>query len=163
MKAVTAHPLFRHAPRKSEVCRLSWLGVVKGRVETGNLCHSRVQSRKRFDGRHVMGLMQRRQRDEPAQFRDDIGIDPNGSREASTAMHDPVPGRDDVAARELLLDPAQNHLQSLLVTRFGAQLPIDQNGAAGVLRDEMSSMSQTFALSFAKNVPTRRSTERSEE
>src|SRR5664279_3946313 len=75
MKAIATDALIMETARQREHRCDVRLRMVEGRIEAGDLRQRRMQARHRFDRQDGMRLMQRRQRNERAQSRDDICID----------------------------------------------------------------------------------------
>ena len=75
----------------------------------------RVKLREGSDGGKIMGLMERRQRNEAAQLVDDRRIDTDGRGIERSAMHHAMPGRDEAMVVELAFDPAQKRGERVLM------------------------------------------------
>ena len=62
MKAVAQDALFIEARRQRKTGSRMALRAVKGRIEAGDLCHTRKMPRGGFNPREIMRLMQGRER-----------------------------------------------------------------------------------------------------
>jgi hypothetical protein len=91
------------------------LRAVEGGVETRHLRQLGVKFRKRRDGVEVVRLMQRRQRNQAGQFVDDIRIDANRAGIVRSAMHDAVPGCDQLPVGKARFEPAKQVCDDVLV------------------------------------------------
>ena len=76
MEPVAPNALFGEPARQREGGSDLRLGMVKRRIETGDLRQGRVQLRDRRDGGEMMRLMQRSERNEASQFGNDLSVDP---------------------------------------------------------------------------------------
>ena len=124
MKAVAADSLVAEAAWQGNSLRDRRLRLVKCRVEAGDLREGRRHLCDGPHGRHVVRLVQRRQRDQRLQLRHDRSVDPRRRGELRAAMDDPVANRDDAMAGEgTALTPRQEKLDRALMTEVGASRP----------------------------------------
>ena len=107
MEAVPPDPLIGEVARQGESGGDLWLVMMEGRVETGDLRQCRKQLGDGGDGGEVMGLVERRERNEPAQLCDHRCIDEHGGGVVRSAMDDAVRRPRPVAGRGSGPQPAQ--------------------------------------------------------
>ena len=157
MESVAPDSLVGQAARQREGGSDLRLGVVKGGVEAGDLRQCRMEFCNCRDGGEMMRLMQRRQWDEAGQFGDHLGIDTHRPLVARPAMHDAVPGRDQLVVREIAV-PSQRRSAASASSWVvpSAQILVDQRRSGAVLGGEMSPVPESCVLAFAKEVLPRR-------
>ena len=76
--------------------------VVEAGVEAGDLWHIGMRIEERFDAFERRGLVQRCQRDQPAQFLQHVRIDPGRREIAAAAVHDAMGDRAQRTGRRVL-------------------------------------------------------------
>jgi hypothetical protein len=150
MKAVAADALIMETARQREHRCDVRLRMVEGRVEAGDLWQRRMQPRHRFDRQDGMRLMQRRQRNERAQSRDDLCIDQCGSREAVSTMHHAVSGGAQMICGEHLFKPLKQGGKCRLMRSCFPEICVDQNVPLRRGRMESGSMTDAVDRAFAK-------------
>ena len=101
MEAVAAHvvlvaPGARHGIR----VRLRRQGAVEAGVEDGDVRDAGERGLRAHDPLDVGGVVQRGERRERPQGRDDVVVDHDGLGEPAAAVHDPVAHRDEVVVVE---------------------------------------------------------------
>ena len=97
MEAVAPHAALAHLARQGEQARDVGLGLMEGRVETGNLRHPRQAAAHDPDRLQVMGLMQRRERHQRLKRLEDGFVDQHRAGKGRAAMDDPVPDGHELA------------------------------------------------------------------
>ena len=100
VEAVAAHALVVEGARQRVAVGVRRMPAVEGGVEAGHLRHVRVDLRREPDRRQVVRLVQRRQRRERGQPRQDGRIDAHRPVVVGTAVHDAVADRPQFEAAE---------------------------------------------------------------
>jgi hypothetical protein len=117
VEAVAAHALGGDGARQGEQLRDFGLAAVEGGVEAGHLRHAGQRGAERVDAGQVVRLVQRRQRNEAAQFVDHGGIEHRSGCEnfcAPCTTRWPTP--------------------AMLPAGFVAVQPVDQQAQGGLVR-----------------------------
>ena len=107
MKSVPAHALIVIGARQGEGVIHKRMAAVEGSVETGDLRRCREGLHRRFDAGNVVGLMERRKRDQGAQPREDRVVDQRRVDQVRPSVHDPMTDRGDRTGVPRLVEPAQ--------------------------------------------------------
>ena len=152
MKTVAPDSLVGQIPRQRIFGGKLRLRAMEGGVETRDLRQRGMKFCQRRDGVEVMRLMQRRQRNETGQFRNDVRIDADRARIAHSAMHDAMPGRDQFTIGKARIEPAQECRHDLFMRRGLRQLLVGQAVSGAILRREMNPVAQSLVGAFANEV-----------
>src|SRR5262245_533577 len=123
MESVAAHAGLVQVGGYREALREVGVGRVKRRVETGDLRQTRPPFEQKRDWRQVVGLVQRRQRNESLQRLEDIAVDENRPRESGSAVHHPVSDRLELDALALFPDELRQMLDRAVVTEIELRVP----------------------------------------
>ena len=97
-----------------------------------------------------MRLVKGRQRNEPGQRRDDIGIYPYRARVDGSAMHHAMAGPDQLMLRKVALQPAKDRFERIFVRASFRQAPVEKLRATPVSRRKADAMVNAFARTVAK-------------
>jgi hypothetical protein len=124
--------------------------MVEGGIEADDLGQFRVQLRDSGDGRQIVGLMQRHQRNETAQLVDDGRIDTDRAGKKRSTMYHPMSGSDRGMVWELALDPAQERGDCVLMGGALCHIPIGQRLFRVFLGDEMHAMADAIEVAVAE-------------
>ena len=100
VEPVPLHAGTAQLTREGHQLRHGGLAAVEARVEARHLRHARQPLGRGLDRGDVVGLVQRRERDECAKLLQHAGGDDGGAREARPAVHDPVADAQDARALE---------------------------------------------------------------
>ena len=138
VKAVAADALLGVAAGQSERLRHGRLRAVKGGIEARDLRQRGRAFRDGPDRRQVVGLVQRRQRNERFELGERRGVDENRAREARAAMDDTMPdGHDAMLAEHAASAPAEEVVDRALVSELRPGRPfLLRDHVAGRAGDE---------------------------
>ena len=99
--------------------------------------------------------MQRRQRNEARQLLNDRRVNDDRPGVARSAMHDPMPGRNQRLVGEALFKPSQKRCDNILMRYEFRQVVVNEAASGGVLCSEMHPVSDPFILALANEVAPR--------
>src|SRR5207253_5290255 len=89
---------------------------VERRVEAGDLCELRRALQQLGNGRHVVRLMQRRERNEARERLERLRLDPDWTGELESPVDDPVSDADQPMIRKVVLEEVSQILDRAVVT-----------------------------------------------
>jgi hypothetical protein len=118
---------------------------MKGRVEAGHLRQSRVYLGERFNGGKRMGLVKRRQGDQPLQIGKYGRVQQHGRSIEVPAMGNPMPGGNQALIGEVAVKPTQQQTECIFMGCSFPQRP-----------SLMSSARNTTPMPPTANVPSTR-------
>ena len=106
METIAAHALVGEAAWKRVDRSDLRLRLVERSIEAGDLRQRRMELRECGNGGEVMGLVQRRERNEASEFGNDLGVDQHRALIEQPAMDDAMARRDQLMLREAPFQPA---------------------------------------------------------
>ena len=130
------------------VCR-SAMASVEGRIETGHLRQLRKALHQTANGRKVVRLMQRRERNEPREVCDHFGVDLSWAIVVRTAVNNPMTDSDRLEVLRVLQPPSRGSHRGRdvwhLFQRIGL---VDQERVVRPVRTQTRPRSNSVKLTF---------------
>ena len=121
MEAITPHAGRLIFARQREARRDDRHGVMEGRVETGNLEKVRPRGGDSTHRRDIMRLVQRRERRQPIERREQFGRHSFGPAMVGAAMHHAMTDGDKMIGAEMSLGPTNHRFEQRLEVLAGVR------------------------------------------
>ena len=116
MESVPLHAGIVELFRQREALGHVGIRPVERRIEAGDLCELRRALQQLRNGRHVVRLMQRRERNEARERLERLRLDPHWTGELESPVDDPVSDADQPMIRKVVLQEGSQILDRAVVT-----------------------------------------------
>src|SRR2546425_4015661 len=130
---------------------------MEGGVEACDLRQLGPELRERLDGREVVGLVERRERNERFELLQDVGRHADGSGVLDAPVNHTVPRGDHGRLRRARLDPGEDRAERVVMADRRPPGLVREPGAGRIMRDEVGARAQTVDLAAEAPRERRRS------